>query len=89
MHQMGLRVGRLPLRWLWFAALLTTGHPLATPQSLSVPNPPRVDTAGFSVKVKPILASTCAACHNATVSSGDLDLTPYLDPATLASGRAS
>ena len=87
MHQMGLRVGRLPLRWLWFAALLATGHPLATPQSLSVPNPPRVDTAGFSVKVKPILASTCAACHNARISSGDLDLTPYLDPATLASGR--
>ena len=86
MHQMGMRGGRPRLRWLAFAALFAAGYPLATPQSLSAPNPSRVDTAGFGTKVKPILASTCAACHNATVSSGDLDLTPYLDPATLSSG---
>ena len=38
---MGLRGGRPPFRWLGCAALLlVTGHPLATPQSLPVSNPP-------------------------------------------------
>src|ERR1017187_8065285 len=87
MHQMGLRGGRPRPRWLGFAALLITGCPLATPQSPSTPNPPRVDTAGFGAKVKPILVSSCAACHNSKVSSGDLDLTPYLDAANISSGR--
>src|ERR1035441_5697806 len=84
---MGSRGGYARLRWLGFAALFATGYPLATPQSLSAPNPSRVDPAGLGAKIKPILVSTCAACHNAKVSSGDLDLTPYLDAATLSSGR--
>jgi hypothetical protein len=54
---------------------------------LAEADPPRADTAGFEVRVKPILAKTCAACHSATVASGDLDLTPYLDPTTLSSSR--
>src|ERR1035438_1965457 len=84
---MGSRGSYARLRWLGFAALFATGYPHATPQSLAAPNPARVDAARFDLTVKPVLAKTCAPCHGATVASGDLDLTPYLDPATLASGR--
>ena len=46
-----------------------------------------VDTAGFAAKVKPILQNTCSPCHNASMMSGNLNLQPYLDPATISSDR--
>jgi hypothetical protein len=55
-----------------------------TKQSVSA-----VETAGFDANVKPILKNTCSACHNASLSSGGVNLVPYLDPATLANDRAS
>jgi hypothetical protein len=49
----------------------------------------RTDTAGFDANVKPILKNTCSGCHNASLSSGGVNLLPYLDPATLTNDRAS
>lgn len=48
-----------------------------------------VDTAGFDANVKPILKNTCSACHNATLTSGGVNLLPYLDASTLSDDRAS
>ena len=48
-----------------------------------------VDTAGFDAKVKPILKNTCSGCHNASLASGDLNLQPYLDPASVFEDRAT
>ena len=53
------------------------------------PAAPGVDSAGFDAKVKPILRSTCSGCHNASVSSGGVNLLPYLDSATVLEDRAS
>jgi hypothetical protein len=53
------------------------------------PPKPAVDTAGFDSKIKPILQNTCATCHNATLASGDLNLTPYLAPASIFEDRAT
>ena len=47
------------------------------------------DTAGFDANVKPILKNTCSGCHNASLSSGGVNLLPYLDPTTLTNDRAS
>jgi hypothetical protein len=47
------------------------------------------DTAGFDANVKPILKNTCSGCHNASLSSGGVNLLPYLDPTTLSNDRAS
>ncbi|MEI9975336.1 MAG: c-type cytochrome domain-containing protein [Ignavibacteriota bacterium] len=47
-----------------------------------------VDAAGFDAKVKPILQNTCSECHNASYASGDLNLTPFLNPATVLEDRA-
>ena len=48
-----------------------------------------VDAAGFDAKVKPILQNTCGECHNASLASGELNLTPYLNPDTLFADRAT
>ncbi|HXK02886.1 MAG TPA: DUF1592 domain-containing protein [Verrucomicrobiae bacterium] len=48
-----------------------------------------VDTAGFDAKVRPILLKTCSGCHNAGVRSGDLNLAPYLDAATVSTDRTT
>ena len=55
------------------------------------PPPPKpvVDSAGFDAKIKPILQNTCASCHNASLASGDLNLTPYLAPGTVFDDRAT
>jgi cytochrome c5 len=53
----------------------------------ATPPKPVVDAAGFDAKVKPILKNTCTACHNASMASGDVNLVPYLDSATLFSDR--
>ena len=49
---------------------------------------PTVDKAKFDSAVKPILKNTCSACHNATLTSGGVNLVPYLDSSTLADDRA-
>jgi mono/diheme cytochrome c family protein len=51
--------------------------------------PPTVDTAGFNAKVKPILENICSQCHNPELMSGDVNLMPYLDPATVMTDRAA
>ena len=72
---------------LVFAAIFVAGQALAGP---ATPAPkPAVDAAGFDAKVKPILKNTCTGCHNATVLSGDVNLMPYLDPATVFGDRAA
>ena len=70
------------------AALLTAGSVLAAPATPAPPKPV-VDTAGFDAKVKPILKNTCSGCHNEGVMSGDLNLLPYLDAATVFEDRTT
>jgi mono/diheme cytochrome c family protein len=55
------------------------------------PPPPKpvVDAAGFDAKIKPILQNTCSTCHNASMASGDLNLTPYLASSTIFDDRAT
>jgi cytochrome c553 len=59
--------------------------------TLAAAPPPKatVDSAGFEKNVKPILKNTCSACHNATVTSGGVNLLPYLDASTIADDRPS
>src|SRR5579871_1023872 len=49
----------------------------------------KVDVAGFDANVKPVLRSTCAGCHNATVTSGGVNLLPYMDASTVMEDRPS
>ncbi len=44
-------------------------------------------TATFDQAVKPILTQTCAGCHNDKLTSGGLNVSLYLDPASVASKR--
>jgi mono/diheme cytochrome c family protein len=48
-----------------------------------------VDAAGFEKNVKPILKNTCSGCHSASVMSGGVNLTPYMEASTVAEDRAS
>jgi hypothetical protein len=66
-----------------FAGTLALSAPAATPPK------PTVDAAGFDSKVKPILKNVCAGCHNAQAMAGDVNLEPYLDPATVHGDRAA
>jgi cytochrome c5 len=50
---------------------------------------PTVDKAKFDSAVKPILKNTCSGCHNATLTSGGVNLVPYLDSSTLSDDRVS
>ncbi len=50
---------------------------------------PPVDAAGFDKNVKPILKNTCSGCHNATLTSGGVNLLPYLEASTVAEDRPS
>src|SRR5580698_10431662 len=67
------------------AILMLVGGAMA---SAATP-PPVVDKAGFDAKVKPILANICSQCHNPDLMSGDVNLEPYLDPATVFTDRAA
>src|SRR5271156_817244 len=67
---------------------LMTGYAVAAPATPVTPKL-QVDTAGFDAKVKPILSKTCSGCHNSSVTSGDVNLLPYLDPATVLTERAA
>ncbi|MDX2151551.1 MAG: DUF1592 domain-containing protein [Bryobacteraceae bacterium] len=40
-------------------------------------------TPGFEGTVRPFLTKNCVACHNASVKSGELNLVPFRDPASL------
>jgi mono/diheme cytochrome c family protein len=79
-------VGNTPK--LALAILLASAASIAAPATPPSPKPV-VDAAGFDSKVKPILANTCVGCHNADLMSGDVNLTPYLEPGTLLTDRAS
>jgi hypothetical protein len=41
----------------------------------------------FDQLVKPMLAKTCAPCHNDRMASGSLNITPYSTPNSLTEGR--
>jgi len=41
----------------------------------------------FDQAVRPVLSQTCSACHNEKLASGGLNVSLYLDPATLATKR--
>ncbi len=46
------------------------------------------DTAPtFETAVQPILAKTCAPCHNEKITSGELNLGPYAIPGSIAQHR--
>jgi hypothetical protein len=70
----------------WVACVAACG--LAT---AATPPPPKpvVDSVGFDSKIKPILQNTCATCHNASLASGDLNLTPYLSAGSILDDRAT
>jgi len=44
-------------------------------------------TATFDQAVRPLLTQTCAACHNEKLASGGLDVSLYLDPASVTAKR--
>jgi mono/diheme cytochrome c family protein len=67
-----------------FAGVLALAGPATPPPSKTA-----VDAAGFDAKVKPVLKNVCAACHNPQTMAGDVNLLPYLDPATIFSDRAA
>lgn len=46
-----------------------------------------VAPAGFDSAVKPVLSKTCALCHNDKLSSGGLNVTPFLSPASITTYR--
>lgn len=41
----------------------------------------------FEKTVKPVLGTTCVACHNAETASGNLNVLPYMTPESLTAGR--
>jgi cytochrome c5 len=69
--------------------LIHAGCILAADASRPKPTTPAVNTASFDAKVKPILKNTCSGCHNAVLTSGGVNLLPYLDAGTLLDDRAS
>ena len=63
---------------LFFAGVLGVGI-LLSAQTKS--------TGSFQASVQPILTQTCQNCHNDKLMSGGLNLTPFLDPASLSNNR--
>ena len=45
--------------------------------------------ADFGTQVKPVIRNSCLGCHNASLASGEVNLTPYLDPASVLKDRAA
>jgi hypothetical protein len=43
--------------------------------------------SGFPEAVRPLLQKNCSGCHNAKISSGNMNITGFLDPASLVSNR--
>lgn len=76
--------------WLVGTVLVvSTGSIFGATGTVPKSTAPIVDTAGFDANVKPILKNTCSACHNATLTSGGVNLVPYLDASTLSDDRPS
>jgi hypothetical protein len=67
---MKLRGMRIPIGLLWAATAASFLH--------------AADDPTFASAVRPIVANTCAACHNAQLASGGLNLTPFQQPESLA-----
>src|SRR2546423_10375837 len=44
-------------------------------------------SATFQSVVEPVLAATCASCHNDRVESGGLNLSPFSAPSSIADNR--
>ena len=42
---------------------------------------------GFDQAIKPVLAKSCAGCHNDRMASGNLNLAPFTSPSSLVEGR--
>jgi hypothetical protein len=61
---------RIPIGLLWAATAASFLH--------------AADDPTFASAVRPIVANTCAACHNAQLASGGLNLTPFQQPESLA-----
>jgi mono/diheme cytochrome c family protein len=74
---------------LAYAAFACIALAFAAPPNPTKTKPPAIDSASFDAKVKPILKNTCSGCHNASLTSGGVNLLPYLDSSTLADDRAS
>jgi cytochrome c553 len=62
-------------------------HLLAAADVSATRKAPAQANAAFQKAVSPLLSNTCQACHNEQLSSGGLDLTPYLAPASLTQSR--
>jgi hypothetical protein len=72
-----------------FAASIALSIGYAQAATVTPPKPSAVDAAGFDANVKPILKNTCSGCHNPSLTSGGVNLLPYLDSSTVADDRAS
>ena len=66
---------RVETHYLWLTVCTTAG--------LLADAPP----TEFEKTVRPVLASTCTACHNDRVASGGLNLNPLLSHASIAEQR--
>lgn len=47
------------------------------------------DTPDFQNTVRPVLTKNCVACHNASLTSGGVNLVPFTNGATVATERAA
>ena len=64
---------------------LLAGLLVAVPLSAASTSGARFDTA-YTAKVPPVLA-TCTGCHNEKLSSGGLNIKPFLEPSSLTANR--
>lgn len=46
-----------------------------------------VDVAGFNKNVQPIIKNNCTGCHNEALSSGNVNLAPFLNASTVPTQR--
>src|SRR4051794_22028297 len=81
---MTLRMQALAAALATAAATLTLAAPPSVPQKAAP-----VDAAGFARDVAPVLKNTCSGCHNASMTSGGVNLLPYIDPTTVQEERAA
>ncbi len=48
-----------------------------------------IDDTGFQSTVRPVIAKSCIPCHNQSLSSGGVNLTPFTAATTISSQRAA
>ena len=68
-------------------AVLCTAAQLSAAPRVGAAKAAGPDVAAFQSTVSPILSKTCQPCHNARLSSGELNLAPFEDPASIAADR--